>query len=75
LRAAASHALTVRLHPELTQTVSRARLPGLTESSVTSPMTALETYLNEVAPDRKDALVERARGLMAELSAELLNKE
>jgi exonuclease SbcD len=75
LRAAASQALTVRLHPEVTQTVSRARLPGLTESSVTSPMTALETYLNEVAPDRKDALVERARGLMAELSAELLNKE
>jgi len=37
-------------------------------------MTALETYLNEVAPDRKDALVERARGLMAELSANFSTK-
>lgn len=74
LRIVANQTLTVKFHPDVVQAASRARLPGLTESSVTSPLAALETYLNEVAPERKDALVDRARGLMAELSTELLKE-
>jgi len=42
---------------------------------VTSPMMALETYLDEVAPERKDCLLERARDLMADLAADLASKD
>ncbi len=71
----AKDALTVKLQPEIVQSQRRARLPQLTESSVTSPMVALETYLNEVAPERKDCLLERARDLMEDLAADLANKD
>jgi DNA repair protein SbcD/Mre11 len=75
LRQLAHEALTVKLQPEIVQSQRRARLPQLTESSVTSPMMALETYLDEVAPERKDCLLERARDLMADLAADLASKD
>lgn len=67
----AGEALSFKIYPEIVFSKSRGRLPQLTESSVTSPITALETYLDEVAPQRKDQLVERARALMDEIDCDL----
>jgi exonuclease SbcD len=64
LRARASQALSVRLQPEIVPSQSRARLPQLTEASIGTPLAALETYLTEVAPERKERLLERARLLI-----------
>jgi exonuclease SbcD len=66
LRARCVQALSVRFQPEVVPNKNRARLPQLTESSVASPLVALETYLQEVAPDRKDRLLERARLMIAD---------
>ena len=61
LLAAASDCLTVRLQPEIVVDRSRGRLPQLTESSVTTPISALSTYLEEVddkmSIERKERLV------------------
>lgn len=67
VRQAASPALSVRIQSEVTAGENRARLPQLDEAAATSPLTALDTYLTEVAPDRKDKLLERAQELMAKL--------
>jgi exonuclease SbcD len=66
LRERCAEALSVRFQPEVVPNKNRARLPQLTESSVASPMVALETYLQEVAPDRKERLLERARLMIAD---------
>jgi exonuclease SbcD len=66
LRERCAEALSVRFQPEVVPNKTRARLPQLTESSVASPMVALETYLQEVAPDRKERLLERARLMIAD---------
>ena len=68
---AARECMSVRVQPDVVPDHARGRLPQLTESSVTSPIRALETYLDEVAPERKDRLVERAKDVMAQLNAEL----
>lgn len=68
---AARECMSVRVQPDLVPEHSRGRLPSLTESSVTSPIRALETYLDEVAPDRKERLVDRAKEVMAQLNADL----
>jgi exonuclease SbcD len=67
---AARDCLTVRVQPEVVPAESRGRLPDLTESSVTSPMKALSTYLDEVAPDRKERLMARAQEVMSQVNAE-----
>jgi exonuclease SbcD len=64
LRRHGADALSIKLQPEIIASHSRARLPQLTESTIASPMVALETYLEEVAPERKERLLERARSLM-----------
>ncbi len=71
LQACSREALTCKIYPEIVSNHSRARLPQLTETSVSSPISALETYLDEVAPDRKDQLVERARAMMEEIDCDL----
>jgi exonuclease SbcD len=73
IRAACQNALTVRLQPEIIPNTNRVRLPQLNESTIASPMVALETYLEEFAPERKDALVSRAREVMNEIAAQLEN--
>ncbi len=73
IRAACQSALTVRLQPEIIPSTNRIRLPQLNERTIASPMVALETYLEEVAPERKDALVARAREVMSEIAAQLEN--
>jgi len=64
LREEASQALSIRFQPEIVPSKSRARLPELTESSVATPMQALDTYLSEVAPERKERLLDRARQII-----------
>lgn len=66
----ASAALSIRFQPEIVQTQSRARMPQMTESVASSPLVALETYLNDVAPERKERLLVQARELAAELNHE-----
>jgi len=68
LRRATKQALSVRFQPEVVPAQGRARLPELTETAVASPLTALEKYLTEVAPERKERLIERARELVSDLA-------
>ena len=70
LRNMASDALSIRLQPDIVQAQSRARMPQMTESAASSPLVALETYLDDVAPDRKDKLLAHARLLAADLNSE-----
>jgi len=75
IRQASSSALSVRLlPPEVEMIQNRTRIPQLNESIAANPMTALETYLSEVAPERKEALVARAKTIMDELRQELHNE-
>lgn len=72
IRQAASTALTLRLlAPEVEMDQNRTRMPQLNESIATTPIAALETYLNEVAPNKKEALLSRAQKIMEELKQEL----
>ena len=73
VRRAAADCLSVRMTPEIVQPVSRGRLPQLTEEAVVTPIKALETYLDEVAPERKERLIERAKQVMASLEVEMHN--
>jgi hypothetical protein len=76
IRQAASSALTVRLlPPEIEMSQNRTRMPQLNESIAATPMAALETYLTEVAPERKEALMARAQTIMEELRQELHNED
>jgi exonuclease SbcD len=70
LRLAAQKALTIHLKPVVSYHQRTVRMPEITESSVVAPMMALASYLDEVAPDRKDVLLERATALYAELQSE-----
>jgi DNA repair protein SbcD/Mre11 len=63
LRAAAESTLSLQLKPLITYYQRTTRMPELTESSVTSPLAALATYLEQIAPERKDILLERAETL------------
>ena len=74
LRKAASVALSARFIPEIVVSHSRARLPQLNESIVSSPMVALDTYLDEIAPERKERLMSKAREIMNEISLELTDE-
>ena len=69
----AGNCLSVRLQAEVIPSRSRARMPQLTESSVLSPINALSTYLDEVAPEDKERLMERARQVIDTVSEELHN--
>jgi exonuclease SbcD len=71
LRKASAAALSSRFIPEIVVSHSRARLPQLNESVVSSPMVALDTYLAEIAPEKKERLMSKAREIMNEISLEL----
>jgi exonuclease SbcD len=71
IRHAAKPALSIRMQPEVVPSQNRSRMPHLNESCVTSPMVALEAYLSEVAPARKELLMQRAQEVMQEVSEEL----
>lgn len=71
LRTAASQALSLKLQAEIVSASRRARIPQLTESAVLSPVTAIETYLDEVAPERKERLMKRAKELIGKVNHEI----
>jgi len=60
--------LTVRLQPEVLPSFARARLPQLNEDAIASPLVALETYLAEFVPDRKDSLIKLAKEIVNEVA-------
>ena len=70
VRSLAASALSIRFQPDVIQPAHRARLPQLNESATATPLAALETYLDEVAPQRKEKLLARARELMDQLNSE-----
>ncbi|MBN8661446.1 MAG: exonuclease SbcCD subunit D [Candidatus Obscuribacter phosphatis] len=70
LKESVSEALSFKLQLEVVPEHARSRIPQLTEASVLSPIKALDTYLSEVAPDRKERLLERTRLMMNKLAAE-----
>lgn len=71
LRLAASQALSLKLQAEIVSASRRARIPQLTEAAVLSPLTAIETYLDEVAPERKERLMKRAKDLIGKVNQEI----
>jgi exonuclease SbcD len=75
LRNLAAQALSVRFQPDILQAQSRARMPQMTESAASSPLVALETYLADVAPEKKDRLLAHARMLAADLNSECTGEE
>ncbi len=75
VKQATNGALTARLlPPEIEMGQNRTRMPQLNESIAATPMAALETYLSEVAPQRKETLLARAQTIMEELKQELHNE-
>ena len=70
LRAAANQALSFKMQAEIVSDYGRSRIPHLTETSAASPLSAIETYLDEVAPDKKERLLSRTRELMDKLSSQ-----
>jgi exonuclease SbcD len=71
LRKLANMALSVKFNAEIVPSHQRARLPQLTESAVLDPLQAIDTYLTEVAPERRDRLLSKAKEIMGKLSAEI----
>ncbi len=70
LRCLAQEALSVQFRPEVVMVQRDFRMPQLNESAVLCPLAALETYLEQMAPERKDILLRRARELGSRLQAE-----
>lgn len=68
--AAAEPASMVHLKPEVIVPQRESRIPSLTESTAVTPLAALETYLDNVAPERKERLLSRATELITRLKDE-----
>lgn len=75
LRNVAGDALSLKLNAEIVPSASRARLPQLTEAAVLSPLAAIDTYLSEVAPEKKERLMLRAKDILGKVSAEISGSE
>jgi DNA repair protein SbcD/Mre11 len=69
VRNIARECLSVRFQPDIVVNETRARIPQLTENAVASPLSALDLYLTEVAPDRRERLMERARELTTRIES------
>jgi exonuclease SbcD len=54
-------ALSTRLQADVVQKHSRSRMPQMTESVASSPLVALESYLADMEPERKQRLLAQAR--------------
>lgn len=70
LRVAAAEALTLHLKPNIISAQRESRIPQLTESTAVTPLAALETYLDNVAPDRKERIMTKATELWSKLQKE-----
>lgn len=69
VRHALPEVLSLRFKPEIIFTERPRRMPEINESLVLSPISALDKYLSQVAPDNKDKLLEKAQGLIAQLDS------
>ena len=67
--------LSLRFKPELVFTERPRRMPEINESAVLSPLTALDKFLTETAPDNKSKLMEKAATLIAKFHAGKLGPE
>lgn len=67
VRELCAEALSVQFKPEILTVQRDSRIPQLNESAVNTPLAALETYLTQMAPERKEQLLEKARDLCAKL--------
>ena len=67
IRAASAPAMSLRLQPELINEERKTRLPQINESAISTPAYAIETYLNEVMPERKESLLLKTKELTQEL--------
>lgn len=65
IRASLPELLSLRFKPELIFNERPRRMPEINEKAVLQPLHALEQYLSQSAPENKDALMERARKLIA----------
>lgn len=65
IRAAFPGLLSLRFKPELIYTERPRRMPEINEKAVMQPLVALEKYLNDTAPENKEALMNRARSLIS----------
>lgn len=57
----------VHLKPDVIRAHRESRIPELTETNAAMPIAALETYLDNVAPERKERLLGRAAELWTKL--------
>lgn len=64
IRQSCRTALTLHLKPDIVPTQRESRIPDLTESSTVTPLSALEKYLDTVAPERKERLLSVASDLI-----------
>jgi exonuclease SbcD len=65
---AAESASMVHFKPEIIVPQRESRIPSLTESTALTPLAALETYLDNIAPERKERLMNRASELVHRLT-------
>lgn len=70
VRNAAGDAMTVHLKPDVVVPQREMRMPEITEAAVASPIAALDTYLTQISPERKEKLMERAKDLCSRLNAD-----
>jgi exonuclease SbcD len=68
LKQASAAALSATFRAEVVGVQRDFRLPQITESSIATPLTALDVYLENMAPDRKEQLMEKAKHLAAKLA-------
>lgn len=69
VRASGSQALVLRIRPEVDKPARPVRMPGLDERSVAAPLAALDRFLSEKHPERKEHLMELARQLFKQVQA------
>jgi exonuclease SbcD len=65
---AAEAASMVHFKPDIVVPQRESRIPSLTESTAVTPLAALETYLDNIAPERKERLMSRATELISRLT-------
>ncbi|MBX9570582.1 MAG: exonuclease SbcCD subunit D [Candidatus Obscuribacterales bacterium] len=68
VRNALPEVLSLRFKPEIIFTERPRRMPEINESLVLSPISALDKYLSQVAPENKTNLLAKAQDLISQLN-------
>lgn len=64
IRTALFQPLSLRFKPEIVYSERPRRMPEISEKAVLQPLEALDKYLSDVCPERKDTLMRRAETLI-----------